>query len=308
MKILVTGSLGTIGQKLVPELRERKHEVYGCDLAHDADEYGKHFGGEGYYQKCDVGIYRQVAAVIDRVRPQLVYHAAAEFGRWNGEDFYERLWQTNVIGTKHILALQADWHFRLVHFSSSEVYGECSAVMSEDLAPRRLLNDYAMTKWCNEQQIINATEIEQTQSIIVRLFNTYGPGERYSPYRSVNCQFLYRAMKGLPLKVHDGHARTSTYVDDTVRTLANISENFLPGSIYNIAGSQPHTIFELAQIAMQVMGNKVQIEALPKEPLTTMMKIPNIARAEKELGHKCTVTLEDGMARTAEWMRKEYGM
>lgn len=305
MRILVTGSLGTIGRHLVPELTSRGHEVFGCDLYHHADEHASHFQNEGSYMKCDVSEYRQVEATLGYFEPEMVYHAAAEFGRWNGEDFYETLWRTNVIGTKHILRLQETMGFRLVHFSSSEVYGNRDCVLQEPVASTRLLNDYAMTKAVNENQILNSGG----ETVIVRLFNTYGPGERYSPYRSVNCQFLYRAMRGLALVVNQGHHRTSTYVTDAVRTLANIVDNWHPGTTYNIAGDKEHSIDDLAQIARTVMQNfHTSIEHCPSEPMTATRKQADISAAVRDLDHKIEVDLPEGMNRTARWMRKEYGM
>ena len=51
-----------------------------------------------------------------------------------------------------------------------------------------------------------------------------------------------------------GHSRTSTYLADTVRTLANISDNFRPGETYNIGGVDMHTIEELSDIVLKVTG------------------------------------------------------
>lgn len=62
-----------------------------------------------------------------------VYHLAAEYGRWNGEDYYENLWTTNVIGTKNILRLQEKYRFRQIFFSSCEVYGDYDGIMTEDV-------------------------------------------------------------------------------------------------------------------------------------------------------------------------------
>ena len=53
------------------------------------------------------------------------------------------------------------------------------------------MNDYAMSKWVNEMQVRNSAIAHGTETVVVRLFNTYGPGEYYSPYRSVNCRFTY---------------------------------------------------------------------------------------------------------------------
>lgn len=306
--ILVTGSLGTIGKPLVQELQVRGHKVFGCDLDHGEDEYGARVHSEGHYHRCDVSDFRQLYELINRVSPDYVYHTAAEFGRWNGEDFYEQLWKTNAIGTKHMIRLQEECHFnRLVFFSSSEVYGEMDGVMTEDLGGIGLLNDYALSKWVNECQIRNSIAEHQTESVIVRIFNTYGPGERYSPYRSVNCRFLYYAMKRKPLTVFKGHKRTSTYVSDTVRTLANIHDHWCPGEIYNIAGKEEHSIERLADIAVEVMGASTDlIHYEDSEPMTTTRKRVDTEKAERHLHHRVTIGIEEGMRGTAEWMRKTY--
>lgn len=307
MRILVTGSLGTIGTPLVRELKQRGHQVFGCDLAHHENETGPHFPTNGDYARCDVGEFRQLEWVVNHARPEMVYHAAAEFGRWNGEDFVENLFRTNAVGTKNVIRLQERLGFKLVHFSSSEVYGDACVTLRESLPPVNLLNDYAMTKWVNEQQIWNSAQLSGTQSVIVRLFNTYGPGEYYSPYRSVNCAFLYRAMTGMPLIVHRGHKRTSTYVDDTVRTLANIAASWHPGQTYNIAGNELHTIEQLADVALSCFpGSMSRIQSCESEPLTTTLKIADTTKAENDLDHKITVSLEDGMRRMAGWMKRVY--
>lgn len=221
MRVLVTGSQGALGRPLVKELVKRGHEVWGCDLQHQRDEN---------YIRADVSHYRQLERLFEHDY-DYVYHLAAEFGRWNGEDYYETLWTSNVIGTKNIIRMQEKLKFRLVFFSSSEVYGDYNGLMSEEVMDSveiRQLNDYAMTKWVGEMQILNSAAQFGTESVRVRLFNTYGPGEYYTPYRSAICTFIYRALKGLPYTVYLGHHRTSSYIDDTVWTLANIVERFRP--------------------------------------------------------------------------------
>ena len=79
-KILVTGGKGFIGTHLVAELRKRGHEVRACDLMHSDEEN---------YIRCDVSKYRQVERIFEEHKFDYVYHLAAEYGRWNGEDYYE---------------------------------------------------------------------------------------------------------------------------------------------------------------------------------------------------------------------------
>src|SRR5207244_1121596 len=102
--------------------------------------------------------------------------------------------------------------FRMVMFSSSEIYGDWDGIMAEEVSEThalRQLNDYAITKWVNELQIQNSAAVRGTETVTVRLFNTYGPGEPYSAYRSAICQFVYCALHDLPYTVYLGHHRTS---------------------------------------------------------------------------------------------------
>jgi len=123
-RILVTGGAGFIGTNLVNELRRRGHEVVAADLMNTDRED---------YIRADTRSYRQLERVFERSRFDYVYHLAAEYGRWNGEDYYENLWETNVVGTKHMLRLQEKLKFRMIFFSSAEVYGDYHGVMSEDV-------------------------------------------------------------------------------------------------------------------------------------------------------------------------------
>ena len=112
-KIIVTGSAGTLGAPLVTELRERGHDVWGIELQHS---------GQPQTIRADVADYRQLRAAFDKVGDvDFVYHLAAEFGRLSGEEFYETVWKTNAIGTRHVLELQRERGFRHIFASSSEV-------------------------------------------------------------------------------------------------------------------------------------------------------------------------------------------
>jgi dTDP-glucose 4,6-dehydratase len=303
MKILVLGSRGNVGRQLVDELESRDVEVIGADMSHsDAPNY----------RRCDLSEFRQIQGLVSEVRPDYVYNLAAEFGRWNGEQFYEQVWKTNVIGTKHLLLLQQDLGYRLVHFSSSEVYGDYTDVMDEtvmDNVEVRQLNDYAISKWVNELQINNSEQMHQTQSVRVRLFNTYGPGERYTPFRSAICTFAYKAIHDIPYTVFTDHTRTSTYISDACATLANISSNFHTGEVYNIGSNTKHDMKTASDLVLAAAGKTDSlIEYKDSEPHTTMHKQVDISKAVKELGHRDTVSLESGIKNTVDWMKEIYSV
>ena len=306
MKILVTGGLGAVGAPLVALLRQRGHEVWVLDRPH-------HHGLNGrYYFRADVGEFRQVEKIVRTEKFDFVYHAAAEFGRINGEDFYETLWHTNAVGTKNMIRLQEEHGYRMVVFSSSEIYGDWNDLMLEDVPdqhPIKQLNDYAVSKWVNELQVHNSAAVNGTQTVIVRLFNTYGPGETYSEYRSVICKFIYSALHDLPYTVYLNHHRTSSYIDDTCRTLSNICERFRAGAVYNIAGTTYHDIKSISDTILRLCGKTDErVKYVDYEVHNTRDKKTSAARAKEELEHHETVGLEEGIARTIEWQRQYYGV
>jgi len=300
-KILVTGGLGFIGSNLVRELERRGHEVWVCDLMHCGMEN---------YVRCDVSKYRQVERMFEGHDFYYVYHAAAEYGRWNGEDYYENLWLTNVVGTKNILRMQEKKRFRMIFFGSAEVYGDYDGVMSEDVMdkiPIKQMNDYAIAKWVNELQIMNSAAMFGTETVRVRLFNVYGPGEHYTPYRGWIPKFIYKALRNERYTVYMGHKRTLEYVTDICRALVNIMGNFKPSEVYNLGGDEQYEVKYVSDLILKCLGkDDSKITYKEAEPFTTKVKTPNSSKAKRDLGFKLTVPIEEGMQKTVKWFKRSY--
>jgi dTDP-glucose 4,6-dehydratase len=300
-RVLVTGGKGFIGSHLVRELRRRGHEVWVCDLLHSGDEN---------YVRCDVSRYRQVERLFEEHEFDYVYHAAAEYGRWNGEDYYENLWMTNVVGTKNIIRMQEKKRFRMIFFGSAEVYGDYDGVMSEDVmdkVPIKQMNDYAISKWVNELQIMNSARMFGTETVRVRLFNVYGPGEHYTPYRGWIPKFIYKALHDEPYTVYLGHKRTLEYVEDICRALANIIENFKPGEVYNLGGDEQYEIKYISDLILKILGkDDSKVTYKEAEPFTTRVKTPDSSKAKRDLNFKLTVPVEEGIRRTVDWFKEMY--
>ena len=305
-RVLVTGGAGFIGTNLVKELNRREHDVISIDLLNtDLDNY----------QRADVKNFRQLEKVFENYNFDYVYHLAAEYGRWNGEAHYENLWQTNVIGTKHILRLQEKLGFKMIFFSSAEVYGDYNGVMSEDVMENNpikdtyQMNDYAVSKWAGELMCMNSSTMFDTETVRVRPVNCYGPNEHYTPYRGFIPKFIYNALFGKPYTVYKGHKRIIDYVEDTAKTLANIIDNFIPGEAYNVGGKQEweRDIKEYSDIILDAIGIDDSIVTYEEaEPFTTHIKTIDFSKSIKDLKHDPKVTPEEGIKKTVEWMKWYY--
>lgn len=327
MRILITGSEGVLGSKLKTELRFRGNEVYGCDLAHSSDEQ---------VMRADIAERRQLTRVFQWARPDIVYHFAAEFGRFNGESYYEQLWKSNCIGTQNVIEECLVNNALLAFASSSEAYG-----MADDYAPStedfkegwldkyapQFHNNYALTKWVNERQIFMAARNKGLKSVVFRFFNAYGPGEYYSPFRSVVCLFTYAMLKGTPITVYRNYYRTHMFINDWCRTIANLSDRLTlerilrrapslwEGSggsgvpVFNIGGREYESVEALKDKILNSIGeSSSKITYLDAELANVISKKPDNSLAEEFLNHNPTTTLNEGLPSTVAWMKQEYGL
>ena len=300
VRVLITGVLGTLGTPLADELRERGHEVFGVDLAHCDQEQDR-------YMRADVGDYRQIERAFIEYQPDAVYHLAAEFGRWNGERHFEQIFSSNYLGTRNVLELCHQGDARLIFASSSEIYGTCDEeVLYEELSDERPLwqpNEYALSKWANEVQIVNFSRRHDLDAVRLRFFNAYGPGEHYHPYRSVVALFCHRALHGIPWEVYKGYYRTFMFQDDFTPTLANVLEQGKTGAVYNIGGNDYRSVEELSDLILAETGADPDLVTyLPEDVHNVKSKRPDNTKAIRDLGHNPTVKLEEGVPRTLGWM------
>ena len=300
--MLVTGGNGVIGKPLVDEIRRRGHEVWVVEPFQS---------NQDYFMKCDVRYYQDVERVFKEHRFDYVFHLAAEFGRKNGEEHYQSLWETNAAGTRHVLAMQEEYRFRMIFPSSSEVYGiNFPGVMTEKALEKyapRLSNDYGLSKWVNEQQIMNSAARTGTESVRWRFSNVYGPGEYYTPYRSVICQFIYRALHDIPYTVNTSGTRAFLYIDDAMHTVVNIMENFKAGEVYNIANRKGYTMKQVSDKILALVGKDDKLVTYQSGDLIgTKVKDLDNTKAVRELGHKETVKFDEGLRRTVQWFKDVY--
>jgi len=305
-RILVTGGAGFIGTNLVKELSKRGHEVIAVDLYNTDREN---------CIRADVRNFRQLERIFDNYNFDYVYHLAAEYGRWNGEDYYENLWSTNVVGTKHMLRLQEKLKFRMIFFSSAEVYGDYEGVMGEDvmianpIKDTYQMNDYAISKWAGELMCMNSAKMFDTETVVVRPVNCYGPHEHYTPYRGFIPKFIYHALFYKPYVVFKGHMRIIDFVEDTCRTFANIVDNFIPKEAYNIGGKTEWEmdIEQYSNLILKAVGRDDSMVTYKEaEPFTTKVKHIDFSKSIRDLKHDPQVPPEEGIRRTVEWMKWYY--
>ena len=97
------------------------------------------------------------------------------------------------------------------------------------------------------------------------------------------------------------------YIDDFTPTLANVCENFKPGEVYNIGGTEFVSVEHMSNILLDYLGKTDDLVTyLPEDKHNVLNKKPDIAKAARDFGHDPKIPLEDGVPRTVDWMRSVY--
>jgi dTDP-glucose 4,6-dehydratase len=123
--------------------------------------------------------------------------------------------------------------------------------------------------------------------------------------------FIYKALHDEPYTVYEGHKRIFDYVEDTCRTFANIIDNFRPGEVYNVGGREEweHDIKYVSDLILKYLGkDAAKVTYKKTEAFTTRVKHMDFSKARRDLKHDPKVSIEEGIPKTTEWMKKAYGI
>ncbi|HEV2592773.1 MAG TPA: NAD-dependent epimerase/dehydratase family protein, partial [Gaiellaceae bacterium] len=266
MKVLVTGGAGFIGSNLVRALLERGDDVRVLDNF----STGYRSNLDGLDIEIVEGELRSYERVHNAVRGvELVFHLGALGSVPRSVQDPLTSSAVNIEGTLNVLLAARDENVRrVVYSSSSSVYGTARELpVTEALAPDPL-SPYGVAKLAAERYCVAFSRVyESFESVVVRYFNVFGP--RQSPnsvYAAVIPLFIRAIDAGEPIFIDgDGEqSRDFTYVDNVVDgTLrAGLTEG-VNGRIFNIAGSAPATVNEVADHIGRILGKEVKREHRP---------------------------------------------
>ncbi len=313
-RYLVTGVAGFIGSRTAEMLLDAGHELVGVDDLNDAyDVRVKEYrlerlrGRPGFrFERLDIADRAAVAeAELQQESFDGLINLAARAGvRASVENPWLYL-DTNVTGALNLLELCRSRGIpKFVLASSSSVYGTESPIpYREDHDTTRPISPYAASKLGAEVLCHTFHSLHGLDVTVLRYFTAYGPAGR--PDMSV-FRFTQRIREGRPIRVYgDGSmSRDFTYVDDIVRgTVAALAP--LGYEIFNLGGDRPHKVMELIQLIERRLGRSAEIEFAPAHPADVLATWADIRKAEKLLGWRPQVSLEEGISRAVEWYEAE---
>jgi UDP-glucuronate decarboxylase len=306
--ILVTGGAGFLGSHLCERLLERGDNVICLD---------------NFF----TGRKQNVAHLLTNPRFELIRHDIVQPIALEADQIYNlacpaspvayqynpiKTIKTSTVGVVNVLGLAKRCKARILHASTSEVYGDPTVHPQPEsywgnvnpLGPRSC---YDEGKRVAESLCMNYHQEHNLEVRIIRIFNTYGPRMDPNDGRVIS-NFITQALRGEPLTIYGNGLQTRSfcYVDDLLRGMMLLMDQDKETGPVNIGNPGEYTMLQLAeQVLKQIPESKSKIvhEPLPQDD--PKQRCPDITKARSLLGWSPTVDLQAGLAKTVEYYRGE---
>jgi UDP-glucuronate 4-epimerase len=313
VKLLITGGAGFIGSHLADRRLARGDRVVVLDDFNDFyDPRSKranvfpHLSNPDYrLVEGDIRDRALVFRLFEEEGFDGVLHLAARAGvrpSLSQPILYE---EVNCVATWHLLeAAIAHGKPRFVFASSSSVYGINSKLpFAEDDPIDKPISPYATTKRAGELQVFNASHLWGLPAVCLRFFTVYGPRQR--PEMAI-ARFIRSLESDTPIPFFgDGSSRRDyTYIDDIADGVEAALESALAFEIVNLGGAHPVTLAELVSAIERATGRRARLDRQAPQPGDVPITFASVEKAERLLGFRARVPLEEGLRRAVAWYRR----
>ena len=308
-QVLITGGCGFIGSEVTKQISDLGGKVTIIDnLSSGKEEYVKEISNVSLIN-AELNDKEKIQNAV-KEKDYVINLAALPFipdSYFYPNEFFE----TNVNATINLsLAVSKEKKIkRFVHISSSEIYGSARHVPMDENHPTTPQSTYAVSKLAGERVVFTMHKEHNFPAVIIRPFNSFGPNIT-QPY--IIPEIISQMLKDQDeITLGNIHSkRDLTFVSDTARgiLLALVVEGII-GETINIGSQRALSIKELVQEISGIMKKEVSInvDSTRFRPDDVDTLVCDYNKANKLLGWKPQVSINEGLQRTIEWV-KENGI
>lgn len=310
MKVLVSGCAGFIGSNFTKQFKERfpDAEVVGFDnfATGRKDAVSKDI----IFYEGSMTDEKFLDEIFKKHNPEYVFHFAYVPRVSYSVQFPFKTAQNNIGGTTLLLEKSKDYGVkRFIFSSSSSIYGGAKNLPTkeeENLPDPK--SPYALEKYCDEQMCKIFSELFGLDTVCLRYFNVFGPGQYGdSPYSTVISAWmtaLYGKENKKPFLEGDGkQSRDFCYVDNVIEAniLAMQSDKRFNGEFFNIAHGERTDLLEVKELIEKYSGEKIDLEKRPSRLGDVKHTHADVSKAKEWFGYEPKIKFEEGLKRTVEW-------
>jgi len=309
-KILITGAAGFMGSHLFDYLHSRGMDVYGVDDL--SGGYLRNVSQKMRFRKLDLRDRARTAAYLSKLKPDLIYHLAADATEGRSQFTPFSALDRNIVAYMNLLVPAIKYGLKkMVLTSSMSVYGAQQVPFDEDMLP--MPEDiYGISKASMEKVTQVMSVVHGFDHTIIRPHNVYGPRQNLSdPYRNVIGIFINRLMQSKNFYIYgDGlQKRAFSYIDDVTPVIAESGFNMrCSGKIINVGSDEPVTLRKLTRAVLRgffdnSVPKKYEPTKLPARPQEVKYAYCSHRNAEKILGFQPRTSLQEGLGIMIEWAK-----
>jgi dTDP-glucose 4,6-dehydratase len=307
-KVLVTGAAGFVGSNLVDSLLDDGHEVFGIDNFCTSNPSNLiHLADNKSFKFLEHDVITGLGEFTDLKFDQ-IFHMASPASPPRYMELAIETMHVNTAATDTLLKYATKNGSRLLFASTSEIYGDPHEHPQREsywgnvnpIGPRSI---YDEAKRFGETLLSHYHRSENTDTVIVRIFNTYGPRMDPDDGRVVS-SFIRDGIKGKPFQVFgDGkQTRSFCFVSDLVEGLRAAMDSGITGPV-NLGNPNEFTLLELATKVGSVLGMEPVLEFKDLPVDDPKQRQPDISYAKSALNWEPKIQLAEGLQLTADWMK-----
>jgi nucleoside-diphosphate-sugar epimerase len=308
--ILITGGAGCIGSNLAKALiKANAAKVIVLDDLSAAERWNIPVDPCVLFIQGSV-LDEEVLKRAFSAKPDFVFHLAAHFANQNSVDNPETDFMVNGLGTLKVLEYSHLAKVNKFVFASSgcSVYGSQAPLpLKEDFVSLHLDTPYQITKLLGELYCNFFHNYYGLPVAVARYFNVYGPGEIPGAYRNVIPNFMWWALRRMPLPITGTgeETRDFTFVDDIVDGTLRLG--IFPeavGNAFNLASETETKVIEIANMVNEITGNPEGVKLVARRDWDKITRRrASIGKARKVLGYSPKMKVKDGIPEVYRWIK-----